>query len=202
MASAVRHLVIMAKVPVAGRVKTRLASGIGAVHANAFYRRELFALLRRVSFDTRWHTSLAVVPDTGVTFGPWPGHVRCIPQGPGDLGRRMARIMAILPPGPAIIIGSDIPGLSSSHIAEGFRVLGGNDAVFGPVPDGGYYLVGLKRTPKVLNPFTNVRWSSPHALKDTAANLDGRRIAYLSELADIDTAEDLTAFRLRRQNIF
>ena len=188
------HLVVMAKLPAMGRVKTRLAAGIGAVVATGFYRRELGAALRRLSGDPRWRTWVAVAPDTAVALPFWPGTVEPFAQGPGDLGQRMGRVMRDLPPGPVIIVGSDIPALSPNHVARGFALLGGHDAVFGPAADGGYYLVGLKRLPGPLDPFADVRWSGPHALADTLANLAGRRVAFLDMLADIDTVEDLRRF--------
>jgi hypothetical protein len=190
-----RHLVVMARVPTMGRVKTRLAAGIGAVAATAFYRRELAALLRRVGGDPRWTTWLAVTPDTGVALPGWRRGPGVIAQGSGDLGARMGRVMRTLPPGPVLIVGSDIPELAPADIAAGFAALGSHDAVFGPAPDGGYWLVGLRRTPRVLDPFGGVRWSDDHALADTVRNLKGRRIAFLRELADIDTAEDYFARR-------
>ncbi len=62
--------------------------------------------------------------------------------------------------------------------------------MFGPAPDGGYWLVGLKRVPRLLAPFAGVRWSSPHALADTLANLDGLRVVFAATLSDVDTGED------------
>ncbi|WP_425283593.1 DUF2064 domain-containing protein [Methyloceanibacter stevinii] len=52
-----------------------------------------------------------------------------------------------MPPGPVVLVGSDIPRISRAHIAEAFRLLGNADAVFGPAQDGGYWLVGFKRSP-------------------------------------------------------
>jgi glycosyltransferase A (GT-A) superfamily protein (DUF2064 family) len=102
----------------------------------------------------------------------------------------MQRLFTQLPPGPAIIVGSDIPQLSPAHVAEAFRLLRGTDAVFGRAPDGGYWLVGLKRIPHLLKPFARVRWSGPHALADTLANLREKRIAFVATLGDVDTRED------------
>lgn len=181
----------MAKVPALGRVKTRLAAGIGAVAACAFYRRELFALLRRLGGDVRWRCWLAVSPDAGIAFPHWPRGIDVVAQGRGDLGDRMDRIMRGLPPGPVLIIGSDIPEIRARDIANGFDRLGNSDAVFGPANDGGYWLVGLKRVPSLPNAFAGVRWSGAFALADTVANLPGRRISYLRELADIDNEDDL-----------
>jgi glycosyltransferase A (GT-A) superfamily protein (DUF2064 family) len=94
-----------------------------------------------------------------------------------------------LPPGPVVIIGTDIPEISSRRIAKAFSSLGANDAVLGPCEDGGYWLVGLRRTPKTKPIFADVRWSSQHTLTDTLANLEGMRVAMLEHLSDVDDGE-------------
>ena len=97
-----------------------------------------------------------------------------------------------LPPGPACIVGADIPGIRRHHIARAFAALGDHDAVFGPATDGGYWLVGMKRNaPPPATLFKNVRWSSPSALSDSVAGLPGLRIAMAATLSDVDTAADL-----------
>jgi rSAM/selenodomain-associated transferase 1 len=185
------RLIIMAKVPVAGNVKTRLAHDIGAAHAVRFCRHATAALLARVGNDPRWQTILAVTPDCGVAFRLWPQAILRIGQGGGDLGQRMQRLMDRPLLGPTIIIGTDVPGISRPHIAAAFRKLGRHDAVFGPATDGGYWLVGFKRRPHLSSAFRRVRWSSAHALQDTLANLQGRRVAFITTLRDIDTSADL-----------
>ena len=191
-----RHLVIMAKQPVMGRVKTRLAIAVGATEAIRAYRVMLADILRRLAGDRRWITWLAVSPDAAACPAGWQGpfRPRLMAQGPGDLGHRMQSLLDRLPPGPAVIIGSDIPAIAPADIAGAFHALAGHDAVFGPAADGGYWLVGLARR-RPERPFGGVRWSSPHALADTRANLAGRRIALLRMLSDIDTAEDHRAWR-------
>lgn len=114
-----------------------------------------------------------------------------MPQGGGNLGQRMQRIMDGLPPGPMVIIGSDCPDLRPQHIRSAFRTLGTNGAVLGPASDGGYWLIGLKRFPHVPRAFDGVRWSTEHALADTEANLARLRIAHLAILDDVDEAVDL-----------
>jgi uncharacterized protein len=183
------HLVIMAKSPVMGRVKRRLGRDIGDVAATRFYRHCLSHVVQRLGRDPRWRTMLAVDPDRDVIKAFWPSRA-ILPQGMGDLGRRMQRLFASLPPGPVVIVGSDILAIAPAHIAEAFRLLGGADAVLGPARDGGYWLVGLKRSPRVLTPFAGVRWSSAYALADTIANLDGKRVAFTAMLSDVDAAED------------
>lgn len=191
-----RQLVIFAKYPASGRVKTRLARDIGTARALQFYRASLTALLRRVGHDARWHTRIALAPDTAQTL---PGHdgYDYISQGGGDLGARMGRVFETAPPGPVVIIGADIPGINAAHIAQAFDLLGRNDAVLGPAHDGGYWLIGLKRSPKTCVPFSGVRWSSPHTLGDTLANLHGQRVALLDTLVDVDTGADLALSQAR-----
>jgi uncharacterized protein len=178
-----RHLVVFARFPRLGAGKRRLARDIGEVEAYRFMRATLAATLRRVGRDRRWITWLAVTPDRSE---PWPAWIRPHPQGPGDLGRRMTAVARRLPHGPLVIIGSDIPGISAAMIARAFHLLGSCDAVFGASPDGGYWLVGLRRRPRLITPFARVRWSSQHALEDTLANLKGASIGFVNTLEDVD----------------
>ncbi|HMK41243.1 MAG TPA: TIGR04282 family arsenosugar biosynthesis glycosyltransferase [Methyloceanibacter sp.] len=186
------RLVIMAKSPRRGAVKRRLASEIGEGAALRFYRSCLSHSVMRLAGDPRWLTLLAIAPDREVASTVLPSRLRvqCVPQGTGDLGERMQHLFELLPPGPVILVGSDIPAIAPGLIAEAFVLLKGSDAVFGKARDGGYWLVGLKRGPRLLAPFRNVRWSSSHALADTLSNLDGRRIAFVATLSDVDTEDD------------
>lgn len=172
----------MVRAPRMGRVKRRLARDMGAVNALGFYRLCTERLLRRLGRDRRWTTWLAVTPDT-MRFHPrlWPKGPRRMVQGGGDLGARMERILRVPPPGPVVIVGSDIPGIEARHVARAFRLLGSHDTVFGPAPDGGYWLVGARRRPRCPDMFRNVRWSSEHALADTLANLGANLRANLGE---------------------
>ncbi|WP_319825378.1 TIGR04282 family arsenosugar biosynthesis glycosyltransferase [Thalassovita sp.] len=184
-------LVLMLKEPRAGRVKTRLARDIGRVGAAWWFRHQVARLLRRIE-DPRWRVVLAVAPDRAVGSRVWPERFLRVPQGGGDLGDRMARMLRSMPPGPVCIIGGDIPGVTRAHLARAFRALGDHDAVFGPAPDGGYWLVGLKRVGAVPDGlFQGVRWSSEHALADSVNSLRGRRVALVDVLRDVDTAADL-----------
>ena len=187
-----RTLVIMLKEPRAGRVKTRLGRDIGMTAAAWWFRHQTRRLLRRVS-DPRWTVVLAVAPHDRVKSSrAWPAQFQRIPQGRGNLGDRMARALRHAPAGPVCVIGGDIPGITAPRIAEAFKALGGNDAVFGPAPDGGYWLIGLRRS-RAVPPrlFTGVRWSTEHALADTMATLPDHSIAHVATLRDVDTVEDL-----------
>ena len=183
-----QHLLVMAKQPRIGRVKTRLGAGIGAMDATRAYRVMLAETLNTLSRDPRWQTWIAVSGVHELNANVWPGNVNLVDQGTGDLGDRMQRMFNTLPIGPVVIIGSDIPHIERADIADAFRQLGRHDAVFGPAPDGGYWLVGQSRRRTVLQLFDNVRWSSEHALSDTMANLDGVSMKLLRQLADVDDA--------------
>jgi len=198
-----RHVVVFVKAPRLGQVKSRLAAGIGALPALRFYRETMARVLRAVGRDTRWRTLVAITPLRALHGQFWDQDLSCLDQGAGDLGRRMARTFRVLPPGPAVIIGSDIPELAPRHVAAAFRALGGHDAVLGPAGDGGYWLVGLKRTrPVPAGLFERVRWSSPHALADTRAGLPRHfSVALLEALEDVDDIESYRRWRARRDRL-
>lgn len=205
----------MVKQPRAGRVKTRLGRDIGMTAAAWWFRHQSADLIRRLR-DPRWEIVLAVAPDTAVAAREWPEDLRRLPQGSGDLGDRMARMLKVRPgrqagqrrsrparnrrcpkrngSGPVCLIGADIPGITRAHIARAFDALGGHDAVFGPAEDGGYWLIGLKHPRRQPRGFMqDVRWSTGHALSDTLGTLPGYRIALTDPLRDVDTAADLAA---------
>jgi len=194
-----QHLVIMAKAPRMGRVKTRLARDIGTVGAWSFYRHTLAAVARPLIADRRWQTWLCVSPDRSIgAANQWPLGGKRIAQGQGDLGERMARVMRALPPGPVVLIGADIPDICTADIAAAFRTLGSHAAVFGPADDGGYWLVGQRRRPRLLQLFSEVRWSSSHALADTLKNIPATaRCGFLRELSDVDDGPDFHALSAR-----
>lgn len=187
-------LVLMAKRTRAGAVKTRLAREVGTAEALRFYRTNLTATIRRLGGDPRWQFAVAVAPDGAVGDIAFGGAIT-FPQGGGDLGQRMQRIFDRMPPGPVLIIGADIPAIRPHHVARAAAMLGDADAVFGPATDGGYWLVGARRRPHVPKMFGGVRWSGPHALADTVANLARYRVAYAAVLDDVDEAEDLRRWR-------
>ena len=188
------RVVVMARAPRLGAVKRRLARDVGALAALGFYRQSLRGLLRELRRDPRWQVTLALTPDRAARR-LYEG-ARGVPQGRGDLGARMGRFLRRLPPGPVVIVGTDIPGLGRAQVARALDALGAHDWVLGPSGDGGYWLIGarrLRRGPR--DPFRGVRWSSPHTLADTRANLRGARVAYLERLDDIDTGADLDRYR-------
>jgi len=191
-----RHLVVFLKAPRLGSVKSRLARGIGWAEALRFHRAEAQRLIRAVSRDPRWRTTLWIAPRGALRNRDLPGlGLARFDQGLGDLGQRMARPFRRLPRGDVVLVGSDIPALGAAIVAQAFCSLTRADAVFGPALDGGYWLVGLKGNLRLHPPFGTVRWSTRHALADTLANLTGARVALLAPLPDIDTPQDYRRWR-------
>jgi uncharacterized protein len=180
--------VLFVRAPRWGVGKRRLARDIGDAAALRFERAMLGLLLRHLARDRRWRLRLAVTPDRARRRARlWPRGVPVGAQGAGDLGTRMRRALAMCPPGPAVLVGCDIPALAAHHIAEAFRLLGRKDLVFGPAEDGGFWLVGARRCPRLPPLFGPVRWSGPQALADVLGNLPRRiSVGFAARLEDVD----------------
>jgi rSAM/selenodomain-associated transferase 1 len=183
-------VILFAKAPRLGQVKRRLAAGIGDVAALRFYRNQLAGMVRMLRGLRGFDACIAISPDRA-RFLPAPG-LPVLNQGSGGLGARMARAFRRFPRRPAILIGSDIPGLKATHLRAARRALQHHDAAFGPAFDGGYYLVAMGRN-RPSKPFAGTRWSGPETLADTLVNFRHHRLALLPVLQDVDTAADLDA---------
>jgi rSAM/selenodomain-associated transferase 1 len=196
-----QHLVIMAKAPRMGHVKTRLALDIGTHKAWSFYRHNLNSAVNSLAKNSGWKIWLSVSPDKSIVENHiWPEKAQRICQGLGDLGQRMNNIMQIIPIGPTVIIGADVPEINPSHITDAFRLLGHKDVVLGPARDGGYWLIGQKRRPRTIQLFANVRWSSPYTLADTLLNIPRlARTGYVAKLSDVDDGASYQTF-IERQH--
>jgi uncharacterized protein len=178
-------VIVFARAPRLGTVKRRLARDIGDRAALRFHAATLAALLRDLLKSRRFDVVLAVTPDQA-RFR-LPVRVQRMPQGHGDLGRRMAR--ALRPYRRVALMGCDIPQAGAADVGAAFRCLGTADAVFGPAADGGYWLIALgPRRPGDL--FGNSRWSTEHALADTLAQFRHHRVRLIRCLSDVDTAAD------------
>ena len=194
-----RTLVLFIRAPVLGAGKRRLAREMGDLAALRFERLMFVRLLRRVGGDRRWRLRIAVTPDnTGRGALSWRQRIEAVGQGRGDLGARMRRALTGCPPGPAVLVGSDIPALGACHIAKAFRLLGRHDLVFGPAEDGGFWLVGARHPRHLPALFERVRWSGPDALADTLAGLPRRlTVGFADKLEDVDGAD---AYRRLKPN--
>ncbi|HEV7997646.1 MAG TPA: DUF2064 domain-containing protein [Stellaceae bacterium] len=193
------HLVLFVRAPQLGRGKRRLASEIGDLDAVRFERLMIALLLRRLGGDRRWTLRIAITPDRARRHARhWRAGVAVFGQGAGDLGQRMRRALAACPPGPAALVGTDIPGLAGRHVAAAFRLLGAHDLVFGPAADGGFWLVGARRRQQPRGLLERVRWSSPNALADTLGGLPRRtQVGFAETLEDVDDADAYRRLRPR-----
>lgn len=189
-------VVVFAREPVAGNVKTRLAAGVGGTAALALYRAFLEDLLVELHKGP-WALRVAVAGDPerfAETFGIDPKS--CFPQGEGDLGTRMDatfhRILEDAHRDRCLLVGSDMPQLDVSAVAlaDAALAMGETDVVLGPALDGGYYLIGMAR-PHPL--FSEIAWSTDAVLRQTRSRAQqlGLRTQLLPEAFDVDTVEDL-----------
>jgi uncharacterized protein len=185
-----RTLVLFVRAPQLGRGKRRLAREIGDLVALRFERSMIALLLRRLRKDGRWQLRIAVTPDRACRRARhWCERIEAVGQGKGDIGVRMRRALAACPPGPAVLVGADIPALDARHVVDAFRLLGRHDLVFGPAEDGGFWLVGARHPGHLPAVFQQVRWSSPFALADALAGLPRRiKVGYAERLEDVDDA--------------
>lgn len=194
------HLLVFARVPALGRVKSRLAAGVGPSAALAVYR-ELLVITNAAIVEagvpaTVWLADTAGPEPTAVEAQEWFTQAACS-QPAGDLGERMSTAFAAAfatGAGRVAIIGTDCPGLRASHLTQAFAALETADVVLGPATDGGYYLLALRQPQPAL--FANKTWSTASVLIDTLADARtlGLRVALLPELRDVDNAEDLAAW--------
>lgn len=193
-----RHVVIFARAPCYGRVKRRLAKDIGNLHACYFYRNNLINLMQELRVGS-WHTHISLASAQDARHPLFSGMSRLV-QTEGDLGSRMRSVLDQFKNKQVIIVGSDIHGISKSHIEASFSALNQNDLVFGPAFDGGFWLVGrgLMRSPgwRFMH---GVRWSTSSALTDTLKTVtNGHRVAQVSRLHDIDDGVSFDKFYRRR----
>jgi len=184
------RLIIMAKAPIMGRAKTRLAKDIGPTHAKRIYRAMMRAVIRNTS-DPRWDTVLAVTPQSAMgRVVEWRGQSQ-ISQVCGSLTPRLAAVFNRH--GPTVCIGTDCPDVTASDIAEAFSHISRGRHVLGPADDGGFWLIGTQG-PARAELFENVRWSHAKTLADMEARFEGH-VHKLRTLIDVD---DLNALRARK----
>jgi hypothetical protein len=199
MAAGVRRarIVIFAKAPVPGRVKTRLIPALGAQGA-ARLAADMLAHTVREALASGLAAELCAEPDPAAWGELLPaGALALSAQGEGDLGARLARAAArVVAGGEAILlIGADCPGLDRTRLRDAAAALAGHDAVIHPARDGGYVLLGLRRFDPSL--FEGVAWSTAAVADTTVARISalGWTLDVRETLADIDEPPDLALSR-------
>jgi hypothetical protein len=206
--SAPAHLILFARAPVAGATKTRLAQEVGAEAARDFH---VACLLDEMDVALAWQATapetlgrpvclhaFVTPPDSAPAFltagAPWPAAFRLHNQVGATLGERMDTALRTVlreAPGLALLTGTDVPLLERGLLTAATQALQGADVVFGPAPDGGYYLIGLNRPAPDL--FSELFWGGSSVLEASlrAADALGLRVAHVTQLPDVDTANDV-----------
>ncbi len=187
-------LLIFTRNPALGKVKTRLAQGVGEENALTIYKillQHTHDVVVNVSSKKRVGYSVKVREND-----IWESSLfEKFQQVGKDLGQRMEHAFSeAFSDGykKVVIIGSDLYDLQPQHLEQAFEALTSHDAVIGPAKDGGYYLLGMRLLiPEV---FKNKSWGSDTVLEKTLENLKPHCIQTLEELNDIDFAEDLEPY--------
>lgn len=196
------RLLVFAKAPIPGQVKTRLAGRLGARGAARLYQQLLRRTLRIARAARLCPVELWCAPDTRHGFFNACRRrygVRLRPQGAGDLGQRMNRALnrTLADGHPVVLIGGDCVSLGAAELRAAVeRLVAGRAAVLGPAMDGGYVLVGLSRPCPAI--FRGIAWGQGTVLAATRRRLARTGVDW-SELPlgwDVDTPADLR--RLRR----
>jgi rSAM/selenodomain-associated transferase 2/rSAM/selenodomain-associated transferase 1 len=192
------HLIVFGRYPRVGKTKTRLIPALGPAGAAALQKRlteRTVATARQAAIHINARLMYCHDGGTIKQLRGWLGGrpVRYVAQAAGNLGRRMH--LAIkrafdLGARRVVLIGTDIPGLTSGIIEQAFSALHDRDLVFGPSVDGGYWLVGMTKPEDM---FGGIVWSRPDVLEKSLAlaRSKGMRPQMLAPLNDLDTPDDL-----------
>ena len=182
-----RHVLVMAKSPVPGRVKTRLCPPCTPQEAAALAEAALADTLEAVAACGAQRCIVALDGDPG----PWlPPGFQVVPQAAGGLDRRLAAAWAFAG-GPGVQIGMDTPQVTAGVLDQALASLDESPAALGPAADGGWWAIGLRQADARV--FLDVPMSTSETGVRQAARLHtlGLDVAVLPTLVDMDTAADL-----------
>ena len=198
-------VIVFARYPERGKVKTRLAKEIGEESALEFYTscaENTFSECKKIkSENILLYLFYSGVKDKTL-IAKWAGFdFVCLPQAGSDLGERMSNAFSeVFSNGikKAVIIGTDIPDIDAKLINRACEVLNYADVIIGPSDDGGYYLLGMKKKYDFL--FENINWSTKSVFSETQFRIIKNNLNYfiLSELVDIDTKDDFLKWSVKR----
>lgn len=181
-------IIVFARAPVPGEVKTRLIPRLGALRAARLHLELTLRALRTARAARCGPVELHLTRRHSRFKGAKLQRGR-------DLGERMQRALARAKN--AILIGADCPALTPADLRRAARWLrGGCEAVLAPAEDGGYALIGLRRPERAL--FDGIEWGGPRVYADTVRKLAGYRWRALRTVWDVDRPEDLERLRSLR----
>lgn len=204
-------LIVFTRYPEPGTTKTRLIPQLGP-HGAADIQRQMtehilaqavpLMRLRGLELEVRYEGGNAQLMNAWLG-----GAVTYAPQGPGDIGRRMA--LALRDAGDrgntaSVVIGTDIPDITTALLDRAFETLLDDTIVLGPASDGGYYLIGLPREVQAQSApglFSNITWGTSTVLQETCRRLKEQGLDYtlLETLDDVDRPEDLPVWERCRK---
>ena len=192
------HLILFGRYPRPGSTKTRMIPVLGPAGAAHLQRRLAERTVAAAKRCVRRTGARLVFHHEGGSKKQmirWLGRpdIDLVDQAGGDLGHRMfVALQAAFGQGArhVVLVGTDVPEISSGVLEQAFRRLRRSDLVFGPSTDGGYWLVGMNRPE---NLFTDIPWSTPAVLKSTLALAKRKKMAVrlLEPLCDLDEPADL-----------
>jgi len=191
---------LFVRVPVPGRVKTRLASDLGDEGACSLYRSMVADILSNIMVCSYPIYLFHDGKDDSELPEEWiAGSSRVIHQEGDSIGERMAAAFEQCfaeDNEQVLLVGSDIPGLDNQVIFEASKALESHDVAIAPAADGGYCLIAMKRGSYRPNVFQDVPWSSDQVLRATLERCRNSNlgVTLLKTLQDIDTIEDLKAY--------
>ena len=203
-----RCIVLFAKKPEAGKVKTRLESACTLLEAARLYRAFLLDTATVISAAQAGEKVIAYTPrgaeDSLRNLLCEVGSFTYVAQCDGSLGERMQNaIESALGRGAecAVLLGSDSPDVPVEYVNRAFEMLVEHSLVLGPSTDGGYYLIGLRRGARC--PLSGISWSTGEVLDQTLAASGDQSLGLLPVWYDVDTPQEAACLRvhLRAQRL-
>jgi len=199
-------ILLFVKFPEKGKVKRRLSADLSIEIIQGLYRcfvQDTLSMVKKI--DT--HLIVCFFPaDSQKKFQKWLGSsLMFLPQEGNDLGERMNNCFTeAFAKGfqRVVLIGSDSPDLPEEYIEQAFAILQTKDVVLGPAVDGGYYLIGFKKTTFISQVFVDIPWSSNTVFEETLLKIKqaNRTMGFLPVWSDVDTIIDLKNLVRRAQN--
>ena len=190
------QIIIFAREPVYGQVKTRLIPALGAAGATELYTALLDFTLNKIHTYHLAPVCLCITPESRTAFflKRYPfTELQITTQKGDDLGQRMAHALkqSLSHFSRAILIGTDCPFLNQNDLEQAIAALDNHDMVFSPARDGGYVLVGARCS--VPGNFTGIDWGSEQVMRQTRKRLKELKISWqeLARQQDIDDENDL-----------
>jgi len=198
-----KSVIVFAKYPEPGNVKTRIGNFLGHQFSCQIYEAMLLDLIEKLAFQNLWSCHLYIYPPDKTKVFATAFQLNAdnvFPQQGSELGMRMynAFIEQIrLGSNEIICIGSDIPAISCQHIDTAFKALSEYDSVVGPAEDGGYYLIGFRKGAVSDICFSGIQWSSCSVFYETVLKLKISGLSYSSiqTLRDLDDLSDLEFYK-------